>query len=94
MTANSPEFRNNDCCGGSAFSERNARHIARLRERGLADADIDPTAAAQALSGMVSRNGLSGFRASATALISISWYSPQPVLGQRYRRHRPDAPTG
>jgi AcrR family transcriptional regulator len=38
-----------------AFSARNAQAIARLQERGLADAELDPRLAADALSAMVSR---------------------------------------
>lgn len=38
-----------------AFSARNAQAIARLQERGLADAELDPRLAAHALSAMVSR---------------------------------------
>jgi AcrR family transcriptional regulator len=38
-----------------AFVERNARAIARLQQRGLADPDLDPTLAAHAMSSMVSR---------------------------------------
>lgn len=38
-----------------AFAARNARAIARLQQRGLADPELDPKLAAHALSGMVSR---------------------------------------
>jgi AcrR family transcriptional regulator len=38
-----------------AFNQRNARAIARLQERGLANADLDPMLAAQAMGAMVSR---------------------------------------
>jgi AcrR family transcriptional regulator len=38
-----------------AFIDRNARAIARLQERGLADPELDPNLAAQAMSSMVSR---------------------------------------
>jgi AcrR family transcriptional regulator len=38
-----------------AFGARNAQAIARLQERGLADAKLDPRLAAHALSSMVSR---------------------------------------
>ncbi len=38
-----------------AFVERNARAIADLQARGLADPELDPSTAAMALSGMVSR---------------------------------------
>jgi AcrR family transcriptional regulator len=37
------------------FAERNARHIAELQERGLADPTLDPMLSSMALSGMVSR---------------------------------------
>jgi AcrR family transcriptional regulator len=39
----------------AAFAERNARSIADLQARGLADAELDPLLAARALSGMVGR---------------------------------------
>mgnify|MGYP001252789227 FL=1 len=61
VTANSPEFRKQRLMRGSAFSERNARQIARLQERGLADPDIDAKSAAEALSGMVSRMAYQAF---------------------------------
>jgi AcrR family transcriptional regulator len=38
-----------------AFIDRNARAIARLQQRGLADPELDPNLAAQAMSSMVSR---------------------------------------
>jgi AcrR family transcriptional regulator len=38
-----------------AFSERGARALARLQQRGLADHELDPELAAQALGAMVSR---------------------------------------
>jgi AcrR family transcriptional regulator len=38
-----------------AFTERNALAIARLQERGLADPELDPVLASQAVSAMVSR---------------------------------------
>jgi AcrR family transcriptional regulator len=38
-----------------AFGERNAQAIARLQRRGLADPELDPDLAAQAVSAMVSR---------------------------------------
>lgn len=38
-----------------AFVERNARAIARLQQRGLADPELDPKLAAHAMSSMVSR---------------------------------------
>ena len=38
-----------------AFGERNAQANSRLQERGLADPELDPRLAADALSGMVSR---------------------------------------
>jgi AcrR family transcriptional regulator len=37
------------------FNERNARHVADLQKRGLADSTLDPLMASRALSGMVSR---------------------------------------
>jgi AcrR family transcriptional regulator len=38
-----------------AFAQRNARAIARLQQRGLADPELDPQLAAQAMGAMVSR---------------------------------------
>jgi AcrR family transcriptional regulator len=40
---------------GAAFAQRNAQSIRDLQERGLADRDLDPVIAAQALSAMVGR---------------------------------------
>ncbi len=45
----------------SAFVERNARSIADLQRRGLADPGLDPLIAARALSSMVSRMAYSAF---------------------------------
>jgi AcrR family transcriptional regulator len=51
----SPEFRDIRRQRGEVFAERNAKLIRDLQSRGLADPDLDPLAAARALSGMVSR---------------------------------------
>lgn len=50
-----PEFRKLRQQRGDAFIRRNARSIAALQERGLADTEIDPLLASRALSGMISR---------------------------------------
>jgi AcrR family transcriptional regulator len=50
-----PEFRTLRQKRGEAFIRRNARSIASLQARGLADTDIDPLLASRALSGMISR---------------------------------------
>ncbi|WP_324801177.1 TetR/AcrR family transcriptional regulator [Stackebrandtia sp.] len=52
-----PEFRRLRHSRGDAFIRRNARSIAGLQERGLADATLDPMLASRALSSMVSRLG-------------------------------------
>lgn len=44
-----------------AFTRRNARSISELQARGLADARLDPLAAAAALSAMVSRSAYNTF---------------------------------
>lgn len=49
------EFRRLRQRRADAFVHRNARSIADLQQRGLADADLDPLLASQALSGMISR---------------------------------------
>jgi AcrR family transcriptional regulator len=49
------EFRALRLRRARAFGARNAQAIARLQERGLADAELDPRLAAHALSSMVSR---------------------------------------
>lgn len=56
-----PEFRKLRKRRADAFIERNARGIADLQSRGIAEADIDPLLASQALSGMVSRLAYSTF---------------------------------
>jgi AcrR family transcriptional regulator len=48
------DFRQVRVARSRAFTERNANGIRRLQARGLADPDVDPWAAAQALSAMVS----------------------------------------
>lgn len=67
VSANIPEFREKRRARGHVFAERNARHIAALQERGLADPDLDPLAAAGALSGMVSRMAYQAFALDADA---------------------------
>ncbi|GAB2655224.1 TetR/AcrR family transcriptional regulator [Gordonia jinhuaensis] len=61
VSANFPEFREKRRQRGHMFSARNARHIKELQDQGLADRDLDPTAAAGALSGMVSRMAYEAF---------------------------------
>lgn len=56
-----PEFRRFRKCRADAFIQRNARGIADLQARGVADPDIDPLLASRALSGMVSRLAYSVF---------------------------------
>lgn len=50
-----PSFREQRRANGWEFAERNAKHIAELQDRGLADPDLDVMQAARALSGMVSQ---------------------------------------
>lgn len=50
-----PDFRDLRRKRSRAFVERNARAIAELQRRGLADAELDPVMASRALSSMVSR---------------------------------------
>ncbi|MGW0037073.1 TetR/AcrR family transcriptional regulator [Gordonia sp. NPDC003376] len=61
VTANMPEFREKRRQRGLVFARRNARHIEKLQETGLADPDLDAMGAAQALSGMVSRMAYQAF---------------------------------
>jgi AcrR family transcriptional regulator len=49
------EFRRQRMRRATAFVRRNARAIARLQQRGLADPELDPELAAHAMSSMVSR---------------------------------------
>jgi AcrR family transcriptional regulator len=56
-----PEFREFRRRRADAFVQRNARGIADLQARGVADPDVDPTLASSALSGMVSRAAYSAF---------------------------------
>lgn len=51
----SPEFQRLRRDRGAAFVDRNARSIADLQTRGLADPDLDPELASRSLSGMISR---------------------------------------
>lgn len=55
VSAVDPRFREMRRARGNAFVTRNARAIADLQSRGLADRVVDPEMAAKALSGMVSR---------------------------------------
>lgn len=52
-----PEFRTLRQNRGEAFIRRNARSIAELQARGLADDALDPMLASRSLSGMISRLG-------------------------------------
>lgn len=63
VSGNSPAFRERRRQRGLVFAERNARQIQRLQELGLADPELDATAAAGALSGMVSRMAYHAFAA-------------------------------
>lgn len=56
-----PKFREIRRLRGKAFAERNARSIAELQARGIADPELDPLLAARALSGMVGRIAYSSF---------------------------------
>jgi len=56
-----PEFRILRQRRGDAFVRRNARSIASLQARGLADVELDPLLASRALSGMISRLAFSYF---------------------------------
>ncbi|WP_338750416.1 TetR/AcrR family transcriptional regulator [Janibacter alittae] len=55
VSAVDPRFREMRRARASAFVTRNARAIADLQARGVADRAVDPEMAAKALSGMVSR---------------------------------------
>ncbi|NGP04788.1 TetR/AcrR family transcriptional regulator [Rhodococcus sp. 14C212] len=50
-----PRFRELRRRRGETFIRRNARSIAELQKRGIADPELDPMLASRALSGMVSR---------------------------------------
>lgn len=56
-----PRFRALRQKRADAFVRRNARSIAELQQRGLADDGLDPLLASRALSGMISRLGFSYF---------------------------------
>jgi AcrR family transcriptional regulator len=56
VSALDPEFHKVRMGRARRFSDRNARAIAQLQERGLADATLDPRLAAQAMGAMVSRS--------------------------------------
>lgn len=56
-----PVFREVRKKRGDAFIRRNARSIANLQERGLADRGVDPLLASRALSGMISRLAFTHF---------------------------------
>ncbi|MFF2082787.1 TetR/AcrR family transcriptional regulator [Nocardia sp. NPDC058176] len=56
-----PEFAKLRRNRADAFMFRNARSIANLQQRGLADQEVDPVLASRALSGMVSRLAFTHF---------------------------------
>ncbi|MEV0291998.1 TetR/AcrR family transcriptional regulator [Nocardia sp. NPDC050710] len=55
VAAIDPKFRELRRRRSRAFCDRNARSLAQLQERGLADPELNPHQAARALSGMVGR---------------------------------------
>jgi hypothetical protein len=55
LSGSDPKFRELRALRGQAFTRRNARSIAALQARGLADKALDPYLAARALSGMIGR---------------------------------------
>lgn len=55
VAALDPEFHRVRVARAKAFTDRNARAIARLQKRGLADPSLDPGLTARAVSVMVSR---------------------------------------
>ena len=61
VAAVDPRFRELRRRRGRAFVERNARRIAELQARGLADPELDAYQAARALSAMVSRTAYNTF---------------------------------
>ncbi len=61
VAAVDPRFREVRNARSLAFVHRNARAIADLQERGLADRGVDATMAAMALSGMVARLAYESF---------------------------------
>jgi AcrR family transcriptional regulator len=56
-----PAFRKVRLRRARAFGDRNARAVARLQERGLADPELDPRLAAEAMNSMVSRMAYSKY---------------------------------
>lgn len=56
-----PEFRKLRQRRSEAFMQRNARGIADLQQRGLADPELNPVLASRALSAMISRLGFGYF---------------------------------
>jgi hypothetical protein len=55
------EFREIRRARSRAFADRNARSIASLQARGLADVELDPVMASRGLSAMVSRLAYQSF---------------------------------
>ena len=65
VAALNPRFRDLRNARSMAFVTRNARAIADLQERGLADRGVDASMAAMALSGMVARLAYEAFTGGA-----------------------------
>lgn len=64
VAAVDPRFRTMRQARANAFVTRNARAVADLQQRGLADRGVDATMAAMALSGMVSRLAQDAYNAA------------------------------
>jgi AcrR family transcriptional regulator len=84
-----------------AFAQRNAQAIARLQERGLADPELDPQLAAQAMGAMVSRMAylryVQGFgTASAESLVQTLtrlWVNALGISARARRERARPSPT-
>ncbi|GAB3108383.1 hypothetical protein GCM10027055_05290 [Janibacter alkaliphilus] len=72
VAAVDPSFRSLRRARSQAFVERNARAIRDLQARGLADQGVDPTVAAMALSGMVSRLAQGAFLPDGPYVIEVA----------------------
>lgn len=94
VSANMPEFREKRRARGTLFIERNARHVADLQSRGLADPDLDPFATASALSGMVSRMAYEALALDGDSDVDQLVFTATRLWANAIGLRRPDTPGG
>ena len=89
------DFREQRRRRGMVFVARNARAIASLQERGLADPGLDPTLASRALSSMVDQVAYSVFVVEADGAVELEdlVHTVTRIWANGLRMRTPDSPS-